>query len=520
MSSESSSARKSQFKATPGLDRSRREEKLVGIRKEKRQLQFHQKRRAIDEEPPLLAAAAYPAAFQERLARLPEVLAGLRSPSFEVVKASLIHIRQLVSIRDRPPFEHILPSLDLILPYISAAYDAYPDVQENVLWILTNIASSEEPHVCAHVGRDDIMSAMMRFVTTPGSVEALASQAVWAFANVVSDSVEIRDKLLAMGILDHIMTIATRQGVGPMMMRNIAFCCVNLVRGTPVADPHRVLPTLPAWLQLLVPGQQTVVLVDLCLAVMFVMKGGPASIDAVILNGYVPRMIALLEHPEEKVVLRALVNCQMIAGGSDAQTEELLRQDFLKAACVLLSNPFLSIRKGVVFAIANICAGTSEQVERVARSTILQQLVEDVLVHDSITVQREVCHVVLNTCITNSALVSQFLSYDLLSHLKPLMTTSDTETIRVILDIVRQILRAGEDAATTDDVRHTSRYADLLFESGMVEWIQKLQEHEQEDVYARAFTILCQYFVVEEGAPGPEDEFGSHLLPSSASAAP
>jgi len=111
--------------------------------------------------------------------------------------------------------------------------------------------------------------------------------------------------------------------------------------------------------------------------------------------------------------------------------------------------------------------------------------------------------------------VVKSLIYPVASHL----VDNDPRVAMVILEALENILRVGQrlQAAGVQDIRHptvaisqlltpdVSPYAVIVEALGGLDAIEKLQEHESEDVYDKASSILVKYFEADaepvEGAP-------------------
>lgn len=77
----------------------------------------------------------------------------------------------------------------------------------------------------------------------------------------------------------------------------------------------------------------------------------------------------------------------------------------------------------------------------------------------------------------------------------------------VALEGVENILRVGKIDAQ-DDPQHINSFADLVEQCKGLDFLEALQQHENEDIYRKAMLILQTYFEQDEddGSAGPQTQ--------------
>lgn len=86
-------------------------------------------------------------------------------------------------------------------------------------------------------------------------------------------------------------------------------------------------------------------------------------IQKVVDTGVAGRLVELLSHPHQSVLLPALRAVGNIATGSEMQTDQLLKANVLFYFLPLLSHKKTIIRRECVWAMSNIAAGSLNQVK-------------------------------------------------------------------------------------------------------------------------------------------------------------
>lgn len=179
-------------------------------------------------------------------------------------------------------------------------------------------------------------------------------------------------------------------------MRNSVWAISNLCRNkNPPPDFNLVKPALPLLAQLLQHKDKDV-LADTCWALSYLTDGSNEKIQAVIDTGLVPRLVQLLSSTELTVLTPALRAVGNIVTGSDNQvniqyqlrpfvtilhsncykfqTDTVIHAGALDIIGVLLQHIRLNIVKEAAWAVSNITAGNSEQIQKVLDAGVMDPL--------------------------------------------------------------------------------------------------------------------------------------------------
>lgn len=169
--------------------------------------------------------------------------------------------------------------------------------QFEALWALTNIASgnSEDTQAVVEGGAAGIAVNCLGMPT-----EAVREQATWLIGNISGDSVQMRDTLLEMGVVDPLVVNMERLDGNAQIsvLRNTVWTVSNLCRGKPQPPFEHVVAFVNPLIRLL-HMDDAEVLTDACWALSYITDGPNERIQPLVDAGGIPRILLMMQHASE-----------------------------------------------------------------------------------------------------------------------------------------------------------------------------------------------------------------------------
>jgi len=471
--------------------RRRRNEVTVELRKNKREETLLKRRNVPNIDSNTDEDDQLPHSINMR--KLAEAASDSSNPEQQL--SAVTAARKLLSSDKNPPIEELINSD--ILPILVNCLKKHDHtmLQFEAAWALTNIASGTSDQTKKVVAAGAV-PLFLQLLSSPAP--NVCEQAVWALGNIIGDGPELRDLVIKHGVVQPLLSFI-KPDIPIAFLRNVTWVIVNLCRNKePPPPPETILEILPA-LNMLIHHTDINILVDTVWAISYLTDGGNDQIQMVIESGVVPKLIPLLGHAEVKVQTAALRAVGNIVTGSDEQTQVVLNHDALQYFPALLSHIKEKIRKEAVWFLSNITAGNQSQVQAVIDVGLLPKIIEN-LSKGEFQTQKEAAWAISNLTISGSReQVFTLIKEGVIPPFCNLLSCQDVQVISVILDGLNNMLKAADS--------HVQEVANLIEECDGLEKIERLQNHENVDVYKLAYEIIEQFFSDDADEPtdlGPD----------------
>jgi len=239
-------------------------------------------------------------------------------------------------------------------------------------------------------------------------------------------------------------------------------------------------------------------LVDATWALSYLSDGANDHIQAVIEAGVCRRLVDLLSHTSTSVQTPALRCIGNIVTGDDLQTQVVIASGALPFLIPIFRSHKEGLRKEACWTLSNILAGTPKQIQAVMDAELWPELVRTLATAEPRT-RREACWAVSNATSAASAdQVKYMVEHDTLGPLCSMLEMLDNRVIKVTLEAIENVLKAGELEKNLKPDLGANPYAIIVEEVGGMVSIHNLQRHDNTEIYKIAYRIMETYFADED----------------------
>uniref|UniRef100_A0A1A9WKF3 Importin subunit alpha n=1 Tax=Glossina brevipalpis TaxID=37001 RepID=A0A1A9WKF3_9MUSC len=469
--------------------RLRRHEITVELRKSKKEDHLF-KRRNIKEDD-LVSPLKEPNGQQPIQMSLDEIIQAMYSADSKKQFDGMQGARKLLSRERNPPIDLMIGHgiVPICIQFLQKTEN--PLLQFEAAWALTNIASGSSEQTRCVIENN----AVPHFVTLLQSEHInLAEQCVWALGNIAGDGSGPRDIVIQNNVIDGVLKLIDKE-TSVSLLRNIVWLMSNLCRNKNPMPPFEEIKRLLPVLSQLLCGTDVQVLADACWALSYVTDDNNAKIQAVIDTEAVPRLVALLGAEDASIIVPALRSVGNIVTGTDQQTDAVIEAGGLAKLMNLLKHQKHNIVKEAAWTVSNITAGNQKQIQAVIESGIFVEI-RNVLERGDFKSQKEAAYAVTNTTTsgTPEQVIDLIEKYQILKPFCDLLEAKDPRTIVVVLLGLTNLFALASKLGGTENLSL------MLEEMGAVDKLENLQQHENEEIYKKAFAIIDAYFSDGDGA--------------------
>ncbi|CAI2363394.1 unnamed protein product [Moneuplotes crassus] len=428
---------------------------------------------------------------------------------------AVVGLRKLLSIVDNPPIQNVIDT-DVLSQLITlVGRNDIPKIQFEALWGLTNIASGKAEHVQALIDKGTIPI----FTNLLGTIQKnelgeeifhcphpmnIVEQSIWALGNIAGEDTYYKAMILKEGALKPLVNILKNAEPNSMMTRNCMWCITNLLRNKPfptIEELVYIIPIISEWLK---SNEKEDIVSDCVWAISYISDAGEQIINKMIEFGIMRTIILHLNSCNAKIIVplvRTLVNFMT---GDDKENQAVIGAQVLPRLHALLSHPDKVIVKKTCWTLSNICAGTISQISCLIELGVIDKMI-DLCHDDDHTIQREAGRAISNaTTLRDPDIVSEIVKRKGIEALCYLLKNkTDMPTTFVLLEGIRNCLDVGQQSLTNEEGEN--QFALIVENCGGLDTIESFYTHEDSKLYKLSEEIIDSYFLTEVNLDGEED---------------
>lgn len=481
---------KNSGKGEQDTSRRRRTEQTIELRRQKRGNALN-KRRNIDPNADYESESTdmekyVPPKFNCTLPQAKELL--LNNPTQDILRKVFEHIRRLLSRDKNPPIDEVVNE-GLVVALVQAL--GYPDekVQYEAAWALTNVVSGTTRHTQAAVDAGATVALINLARST--SNHALADQCFWAVANIMGDCAIFRDHAIDCNVIPVLREFTDNvQSLKVTLARTLAWVCSNICRHKePQINHDQMRTVLPAIGNLLTYDDQEV-RQDACWALSYLTDNDDAALEIVLSANLLTQVKNLISSNVDKMVAPALRVFGNFVSGNDRITQVIIDTAILRTAMPSIMDKSGVVLKEACWMLSNILAGTVPQIQAVIDAGLVPKIVF-ALECGEFKVKGEAAYALSNLALSGTQeQVYTLAQAGILSAVAKLLNVRHVEFLINLLTVVHAVF----NSISTMKPDVLEAYKDEFEAAGGIDFVEELQNHENQKIYEFCYEIINNYF--------------------------
>ena len=400
----------------------------------------------------------------------------------------LVALRQLMSASDGTIPCELAISMGLAPCLVTILQGTLTDDHAiEALWICINLCYGTHESTDAAVKTPGFVNTVGKYVAHANP--KVADQAIWCLANIAGDDKDYAEAIVATGIVPMLLQRLQKE---PLLLTNVTCMIANMARFKKLTS-EMGLAAIGVVIQMIPQVEDessaySAVVMIKC--ILETTKDATKHMAALI-----PHMPALLHRWDQDLNLTGvpLIIGQIASNTDDSLVDGLLRHPVLPMMLKALTtaNVKKDAVKNTAWALSNITAGTSKQIQEVFNANLMPVIVHR-LKNSVYEIRKELLWVAANAIDgANKEQIKFMVTQGIIPGLCQALEDYDSRMLLNTLRAIKKILQKGEP-----------NYPDLIEQAQGLDKIEGLQEHASNLVYEAAHDIVATFYT-----PVEEDEF-------------
>lgn len=415
------------------------------------------------------------------------------NPTLEQMRETFEAIRRLLSRSKNPPVDEVI-NAGLLGALVEGLKVPDHKIQFECAWSLTNVVSgtSEQTISGVKAGCCPLLLGLCK-----GSDLTLADQCLWAIANIVGDSHELRDYTIGLGIIDVLEYMNSHIGDYKVdTVRTMAWTLSNLCRHKQPHPPLEVMRKIFPLVLSMMQFSDKAVIQDACWALSYMTDGSDEQIMIAATPECVKILVDMISSGYETCVAPALRVFGNFATGNDYLTQLVVDSGILrKVLADLINKEKPVIVKECAWLLSNVLAGNQEQIQAVINSGLLLPILSIFKKGDFKSIY-EASWAVSN--LIQGGTYKQIFELWKVGGLEilclPLRGSTNNDVLVNLLETIYGLLNIARE----NYPEYLSDMKDQIEECGGLDAIENLQQNDSEKVYQQAYKIVSDFFNDDE----------------------
>ncbi|GJY88470.1 importin subunit alpha-2-like protein [Tanacetum coccineum] len=387
--------------------------------------------------------------------------------------------------------------------------DDFPELQLQAVGALINITSGTSEIIKAVVDNGAVPS-LVKLLDSPS--DDMREEAIWVLGNIAADSSWSRDIVLDQGALQPLLA-QSDEHARLSMLRTVASTLSSLCSGTPpptLAKIHTALPALARFTN----SSCHEILACACrsLSRLTVKKHMiQPIIDAGVEYGLSQRIVQHIGHCCSSVRSPAIATVMNIVDRSPHHVQALIDFGALPLLLNVITSKFgTNIEKeNACWTVAHIASENENRVQSVIKAGLIPPIVKLLRTADADLIKAVVSVIFHVTAKGSNEHVRYLADQECIKPLCDLLVSTDPDILLWTLEVLENMLNVGEvQRVVAEDDNY---YAELMFDSDVIERFYALLKHNDDDIFLKAITIYQTYVDDVEDSEEAVEGIGDRL---------
>jgi len=403
-----------------------------------------------------------------------------------------IKLRKCLSAKINTPIQS---ALDLnILPYLveMMRQEEHPYLQIEGAWCITNMATGSHLQVLRLVEKG-VVPVYIQLLTKDSLL--LVEQAVWGIGNISGDCPEYRDLFVQNNAIRILADLYERtKRVNESLSIDIIWACSNLCRTAPYPPVDKTIAALSMFASALKETKKVTTTIN-CIWGLLSMTT-PSTLHHLENAGVVECIVSLLKREDVMVTNPALKIISTFSAADSTYTKLIVNYGVIDGLAHLLGNHIKAIKKLALLCLSNLAAGESAHVQSILTYPSLLSRILNLSVTADEDNKLEATWCICNCCKSgNTGQIEGLLKSGIIEIFGDKL---DNSSPPAMLGIVIEAFIAICYTIRSDSPDNFNELIQILFDKGIIDKIEALQQHKNNYVYSKAYKFITSFLEVDK----------------------